>query len=372
MTWNWEEISTTWLRESEIAIPQETVVAAFDRAEALLGRGWIESSRLHGGLVTWGAVPTLRVVWMGQRLASLDGAARAEELLERLRQNDASAESELTAIHLIRDGRADLDLELAPPTAVGLRIRHPDFRIRQAGVWTYVEVTRADVSEARARAEDILHRLIQVIHGIKRSFSLEVFLRREPSDSEIGHLAERLPTFCLQDGVQREDMPSLAILSLNYSQPGMIVPLEHPGEKGGLILGGARGIGGGAEPPRHIAVRMPFEDTRAEAFLTQEAKQLPTDAPGLVMIDLAGALGGFESWDPLLRRRFQPKVHTRVGGVCLFMTAQYLTDSGSVYLTETKLLINPHAALPLPSWATDALTQAGTELKKHRQKTMGQ
>ena len=57
---------------------------------------------------------------------------------------------------------------------------------------------------------------------------------------------------------------------------------------------------------------------RAERFLTADAKLLPTRAPGLMMVEMAAAPGAFRSWEAIIRRRFQPAMHTRVGGVVLF------------------------------------------------------
>ena len=53
------------------------------------------------------------------------------------------------------------------------------------------------------------------------------------------------------------------------------------------------GLVGPDEPRRHIAVRLAFTDQRADEFLRTEARQLPTDAPGLIMIQTSGAAG---SW----------------------------------------------------------------------------
>jgi hypothetical protein len=60
-------------------------------------------------------------------------------------------------------------------------------------------------------------------------------------------------------------------------------------------------------------VRMPFADQRADDFLRKEARQLPNDAPSLIMVEMSRAPGGFRSWEPILEGRFQPTVHTRVG-----------------------------------------------------------
>jgi hypothetical protein len=146
------------------------------------------------------------------------------------------------------------------------------------------------------------------------------------------------------------------MLVLNQCQPGAIVLHDHPGEPNCPRMGGARAVFGGGEPHRHIAVRMAYADERAKQFLNDEAAQLPKEYPGLVMVDLARVPSGFMAWEPLLRRCFQPTQRTRVGAVCLFSSSRELTDDGLAWFLQTKLLVNPHARLPLAPWLTQSLS----------------
>jgi hypothetical protein len=94
---------------------------------------------------------------------------------------------------------------------------------------------------------------------------------------------------------------------------------------------------------------------RAERFISSEAAQLSGDAPGLIMVEMTNTKTGFKSWEPLIKRRFQPTIQTRVGGVCLFSSGILLTSTGFAVPSQTKLLLNPHATLPLPSWINTTL-----------------
>src|SRR5271169_4300796 len=180
----------------------------------------------------------------------------------------------------------------------------------------------------------------------------------ERYESEINALADLIPQFCSLKGDQSKDLTGLAILSLNASSPGLVVPLDHPGEPNVPRLGCAKGISGAGEPHRHIAVRMAHADDRAEAFLHREAKQLPNDSPGLIIVQMSQAPGGIKSWEPILRRRFQPNLHTRVSAVCLFQSGHEHTSDGEAWIPETKLTSNPHARFPLPAWIIEALSKA--------------
>ena len=64
------------------------------------------------------------------------------------------------------------------------------------------------------------------------------------------------------------------MLTLADQRPGIIVVGSHAGEPNVSRVGAAAGVFGGDEPSRHISVRMPFADERAEAFMTGEARQL--------------------------------------------------------------------------------------------------
>jgi hypothetical protein len=362
LPWTWEEINSDWLLGSKLAASPEEIVSTFTRVEQAFGREWMESSRLHSGGRAQGTSPTLHIVTLGQRIACIDGVLGARELLERLRQRDESASAELTAVYLLRSSYPDTTAELGPTAKIGERHRKPDFRVMHGDdVWTYVEVTQPDVSETQKRAETVLNRLSGLVKSLKKSFALEVFLRREPTDSEIDSLAKLVPMLCLLDGVHSQDLGGLGRLFLNHSLPGQVVLQDHEGEENAPRLGCVKAIYGPDEPHRHISVRMAFADDRANDFLRKEAKQLPKDAPGLIMVRMAHAPGGFKAWEPLLQRRFQPSLHTRVSGVCLFQSWNQLTTNGEAWMPTTKLLLNPNSRFPLPEWVINSLTKFQSE-----------
>ena len=267
--WTWEEIDADWLVGNHLAVPPEEIVAAFNKAEKVLGHRWIEAAGIHSGSRVRGTSPTLRVVSVGQHLASLDGVSGLEELIGKLRANDMSSFAELTAVYLVKSRYPNSDVELGPIVQIENRRRKPDFRIRRGNEpWTYVGVTQPGVAEASTKAQAVLDRLADLVHPIQGSFSLEIFLRHEPTDEEIDRLVSIVPNYCLSNGNGSDDMPGLAILSLNASAPTVAMPLDHPGEPNVPRLGCAKFVSGPGEPnKRHISVRMAYADDRAEAFL---------------------------------------------------------------------------------------------------------
>ena len=68
-------------------------------------------------------------------------------------------------------------------------------------------------------------------------------------------------------------------------------------------------------PNRQVVVRIPSSDERAAAVLKAEAKQLPEDGPGLVMVNTNRQPSAFTSWPDLVRGRFASKI-SRLGFDC--------------------------------------------------------
>src|SRR5262245_59352934 len=240
--WTWEQIEREWLGGGKIAVSPEEAVAAFDRVETLLGADWIKGSRGLTGTAS-GLSPTLSVVNMGQLLAVLNGVGSTEPLLDKIRRGDHSAFAELTAIYLIRSGRPESGVELEPEVTVVGRNKKPDFRLSLTGeADTYVEVTQPNLSEEHEQAQRTLHQIAGTIEGIKKGFALEVFLRRVPTDAEAETIRSRLPVFCTQDGVHREDLGEVGFLLLNQDPPGGIELRSHDGEENRPRIGTALAI----------------------------------------------------------------------------------------------------------------------------------
>jgi hypothetical protein len=297
---------------------------------------------------------------MGQWLGILDGIANTDPLLDKIRRRDESAVAELVGLYLIRSGRLDSAVELEPAVGVAGRNKKPDFRLSLPGEPdTYVEVTQPSLSEDYEVARRILERIAEAGKEIKKAFALEVFLRRVPSTEEAENLMSLLPAFCTRDGSHRYDLNGMGFLLLNADSPGHIELRTHEENHPGI--GMAQVITGQDEPHRHIAIRLAFSDERAQQFLETEAKQLPKESPGLIMVQMGHAPGGFRTWEPIIRRRLQPNLHTRVSAVCLFASGLHWTEAGEAWIPRTKLITNPHAKHPLPGWIGQELGRSASD-----------
>jgi hypothetical protein len=365
MAYTWQEIEQDWLSDAALDISPDEAVTAFCCIESVFGRAWIEATRTRNGSVSQGAAPTLHIITLGLMLQALDGLPNKDGLLQRLRDNRQGAWAELCAIYLLRFENQDVLVEIEPEVVVGRRNRKPDFRTRlKEAEWAYVEVTQASRNSAAQKGIlGSLNRLTGLVESCAGSYALEVFLKREPSAKEVDYIEEKIKENYRSPGPSEAELPSgLGTLYWNQYPPGAMILDDHgepytprlsSAKAAGLIGGEHQGIA----DHRHIVVRWPFTDMRAEDMLNAEAKQLPTDAPGMVMIQTSGAVGAMKAWRGLMQRRFQPTIHTRVGAVCLFTSLVNSAESGAKWQPECKLILNPYARRPLPGWIVDQLEQ---------------
>ncbi len=354
MAWIWEDIQREWLAGSRVAASPAETVAAFALVEELLGRQWVESRHEHGGVRVTGSHPVAAVISMGRRLQAVRHASGIDTLLERIRAGDYAAHAELTAAYLCVPSDAPVALEFGAPAQVGNRERVPDFRLRQEDEpWVYVEVTAPDISELQHHAQILLEHLATFLTDIPLGSAAEVMVRRDPTEEEVGTIVETLRSQLQVAGPSQRDLPGLALLLVRHAEPGQIVVEDH-GEPNIPRIGLARfelreGRG------RHLAVRYAFSDQRAEAFLTSEARQLPRDTPGLVMVDVSRATGAFDAWQPLLARRLRPRQHTRVSSITLFSSGMWGLPEGEAWVPWTWVLENRYATNSVPVWLTGRL-----------------
>jgi hypothetical protein len=358
MTWTWETIDRDWLGGNPITFSAGETEEGFNRVERVLGAAWIQKAT--GG--ARGVQPTLCVASVGRLLSSLEGVRHPPAFLEKLRHDDMATLAELTGIHLLRRNRLSVEAVVADPLSVPQGLRVEDFRVRDgAGPWIHVEVTRPDPSEVEEQLREAQRRITSAVEGAVGSFALNVCLLREPSNEDIEAICASVPGLCAMAGVQHQELPGLVLLSrgpIDFKLP--LVPEAVPRGPRLMTLGGAAVLGGPGGGACQFVISIPYSDDRAEEFLRREAKQLPADAPGLIMIDVGRAPGGLKNWIPLIERRLQPKLHTRVGAVCLF-SPRYIVGRGpGEWRVETRVIVNGHAKHPLPAWVAPALEAPAT------------
>lgn len=225
------------------------------------------------------------------------------------------------------------------------------------GRWTYVEVAQLNQSAASASIQDALRRIANQVISILQPFLLEIVFWRDPTESERDDLVQQACEACLAAAGDRRDVGDLASLLVKSGDSTCLVPSVLPKDDGTRMSLGLC-VGGPGEPQRQIMVRAPFADQRAEVVLTHEAKQLPKDESGLVMVDVMRQQTAFQSWPELIPSRFTPKQHTRVSGMLLFATPT------SMCVPYLKLIPNRHARYPLATWITEVVEGIRAEARR--------
>jgi len=261
MTWTFEQIESEWFGGQYLQMSPGDVEGAFAAAERVRGRDWVPGSEFDLGSLSLpglgrrgGYSQFLRVYSFGKRLQSLSGAAGEESLIEHLVNNDPSAESELTAIHLLRSRRPESVVEIEPTVTVGDRQRRPDFRIRDNTTsWTYVEVNQLNQSAASASTQDTLRRIAEHISSILQPFLLEIVFWRDPTDGEKEELVRQACEACHTAAGDRRDVRDLASLLVKSGDPTVLCPSILP-ENDGTRMSLGLCIGGTGEPQRQIMV----------------------------------------------------------------------------------------------------------------------
>lgn len=335
---------------------------AFNRCESNLGREWIERRFID----TIGALPTLSILNMGVFLSQLDGLKNTNKIIEKLKQEDHSVVAELHALSLLLTA-GNFDVEIEPDVTVGTKTKNPDFVLKAMNEPSiYVEVTKPDNSELFNDTTEFLDNLMNTTSQIQSPFDLEVYFLREPSAEEKATMVSVITKFCAkgEQGIV-EVLDGLAVMALRGKPVnGMITPHDF-GIKDELCrLGMARVIVESGETTKKVSARVPLTDERAELFIQRKSKQLPDGGPGLLMIDLQNVLGGFKYWGPLIQRRFQPTINTRISAVCMFGGNIFLDEEGPLSCTQTKVLVNPYCSKKLPENLTNSLHEQGAEYRR--------
>jgi len=362
--WIYEEVEQEWFGGLHLHWDGNDVEQAFNLATRIRGLEWVLGKQrdtsafpqLPGIGRRGGFSEFLRVYWFGSRAASIVGATGAEKLMDRLITNDSDASEEATAIHLLRAGHPEIELDVEPSVEVGTRARNPDFRIRMAQEpWVYVEVTKLHKSNASTRVQELLARIADRMMAVEHPFVLEIILNREPTVEEEETIVNEAVGACETSDGRRATVAEVASILIKSGDPSVVVPsLISDDNRPRMAI--SKAIVGPGRPNRQLIARVPFVDERAEDILHHEARQLPRNECGLVMVNVNLQPSAFESWSERIPERFTPVQHTRVAAVILFMHATSPSEHGLIWVPYVKLIPNPYAAVPIPSWIKERVT----------------
>ncbi len=309
----------------------DEALAAFNGFSEIFGRAWIDNY-FHGAQIP-GFVRSIMAMWDDFQTAN--HLPRFETIVGRWRHgiDQLGVTAELRVFAQLC--RAGLDLELFPP----IPSRVPDARIRitPEQPWTYLEVSQRAISRLRNDAESVMLRISEKAADSRPGVHSKVAILRQPAEHEL----ERILSWLASLPASGSRLGDLAILYLEPFETAVDtndVLYYHVPQPCLFTTWLASSM-----PPKKATVCICIKDTGAEQMLKDEAKQLPPSQPSIIILDTSSVIGDIASWEPLIRRRFQPRINTRIGTVVL--TRCYNAAAGRQ--AESKVLVNPYAKIPI-------------------------
>ena len=308
-------------------------VEAFNGFAKLIGKPWLEE--MFQGVES--SVLVLQVLSLWEDWSLVKGLRGSEEILKRWKSgiNEAGVWAEIHVVAHLIGMRAKV--ELFPQ--VGNRVS--DLRFRANSEWIYGEVSHRGISKVRKRGGEILGRAAAAAAKAIENKHGKVAILRDIEDGEIERLILWLDSLSDCEEAQLEDFAVFRAGSISNTvdQDESFIQLVSKPMLFSTCL---------SKPDDHTFLKgtacMCISDRSAQEMLETEAAQLPRNHPGIVFLDLSSLVGGYAEWCPLIQRRLQPCINTRISGVLLFQT--WLGRDGP--MTEGSLLLNPYARNPLP------------------------
>jgi hypothetical protein len=213
---------------------------------------------------------TLSIAGVGARLIPVVNAKGFDKLAARLRKDERAAFSELTAAYLCLNGQRDVRNEFEERVPVGPKVKMPDFRLAAPDEgWTYVEVATPERSDANKDAEGVIRVLSEQLWMSPPSSTIEILLLRVPLEHESRSIAKRALALAAHPVPAEEEIDGPAAISVNGASPCVIERRDYR-DRVGPVLAIAKTFTRDGKPDKHVVVRVPIIDERAEDVLTRE------------------------------------------------------------------------------------------------------
>jgi len=314
----------------------QKALEAFNGFEQLFGREWVDN--LFNGVQS--PIYVQYVIELWELWANIKVLTKSDQILKRWRSG-ISASGVVAELRVLGGlNKPNNNLELFPDVGGG----EADAAITIEGEGrVIVEISSRGLSEVLKKANKTLNKLAVGVSGLSEGKHGKVGINRLITDDEIDTLLESIQSNTI-------DGPS-SILIKDYG-------ILHTSE---LSSGGADENDESytfVPPPRMFATHFQttngqtvkkgtavihISDDGAKEMLEAEAGQLSRTESGVVVLDVSAVVQGIKTWEPLIRRRFQPEINTRISAVLLMSVAR----STKGLETEGVVLVNQYAKYPL-------------------------
>ncbi len=280
----------------------------------------------------------------GLILADTADLAGVKPVVSRLRAGERSSLSELTV------GATLFRLGLPPSFGVPAGNKIPDLALGFETATTFIEVISPEGAEVIKEFTDRIGEIAASIVAVGSGANIELFLD-SPHEVDLTMLIKAVEDSPFSDEVQI--VPSIGrLLKRPFSFPPIVSP-SIPTVTTGVVRGVARSVVDGTEGAL-TAIRAHVFDGRAKRLLGAELHHFPKTGPNVLVIDAGNVVGGVQDWSPSISRCLQPTQNTRISAVVLY-NAYVIGNPPDVH-RAWKVMVNPHAAHPLPERLSQALT----------------
>ena len=346
---SWPQFVDEWCLGTPPSTAPEVCVRAL---EALLVH-WPERAHTLAAGSIRGLSVVENAIDVGLILADAAPLPGVEPVLSRLRTGERGSLSELTV------GSALLQLGFRPDFGVAAGMKVPDLALTIGPATIFVEVFAPDRAEIVKHFTDGIGEIASSILAISSNANVELFVDCDLDELDTPKLTRAIGDAAFSDDVQ--SIPSVGrFLKRHFSFPPIISP-SIPSETSGTVLGVARSVVNSDQATGAlVAVRAGVFDGRAKRLLSAKLQQLPKTNPNLLVINTGNVPGGLHDWAPSITRCFQPAQNTRISAVVLYFTG--VMGNPPHTHRAWKVLINTHAANPLPAQLCEALSKLPTAL----------
>lgn len=325
---------------SDVELDQALI--AFNGFRVMFDRTWVDN--YFQGAKAPSFVRSIMEMWSD--FTVIKNLPNSRQIVDRWR-GGVREQGVVAELRILRQlHRVGFAIELFP--SVGGRV--PDARVRLSTdqPWTYVEASRRSISQTRSDSESLMNCIAIRASDVRPGVHSKVALLHPPDRNELQRILSWLDALP-QSGSALENLAMIWIEPIDmenrsHDELEQVVPQPFLFMTR-IATGDLRKMG---------TVCMTIRDVGAERIFREESKQLPPSDPGILIIDTSSVLNGTDIWQPLIQRRFQPTINTRIGAVVLteWINGRWGRESDSVVLT------NPHASIPIDRTVVAKLNEA--------------
>ncbi len=333
---NWEEIVQDWCLGSSPAIAPQV---GWD-ALGVLERLW--SQRLDEVLNSSarGSPIVVALVDDGLTIAACENLTGFNRVFKRWKEGERGARSEL------RFAATLLALGHRPTLEPSVKGKVLDAVISLANQNVYFEVATPEFSDAVQQAWQRMNTLATRLTNENPGTSISVYLVAEPTAQALHKIAEKVPRLTPTDAGTLDELSGIAHLRCATvdAELGAFDPLHGSDELPRLVVASAARREGAFS---RADVKLPITDDRAERLMHKELSHFARRERNVLVLNISRVIGALKRWEPLVKRRLQPKMNRRCGAVALLSTVGTVSPPA----VELKSLVvrNQYAYVPVPA-----------------------